>query len=91
MGGADGPLAAFTWVQIPSAPPNFAGPARRRRGHNVATVSCAASIGTPPAVFEGITATKDYVDYWNHVNPVEGEEGSSPRLLSCNRGSWGER
>jgi hypothetical protein len=30
----------------------------------VLVVSCAASPGTPPSVFEGITATKDFVDYW---------------------------
>lgn len=29
--------------------------------------SCAL-IGTPPSVFEGITATKGFVDYWNREN-----------------------
>jgi len=30
----------------------------------VLVVSCAASGGTPKSVFEGTTATKDFVDYW---------------------------
>jgi len=35
-------------------------------------VSCAASPGTPPSVFEGITATKDFVDYWKPAEHVPG-------------------
>lgn len=34
------------------------------RSQGVLVLSCLASIGTPPSVFEGITATKDFVDYW---------------------------
>jgi len=32
----------------------------------VLTVSCALG-GSPPSIFEGITATKGYVPYWNRV------------------------
>jgi hypothetical protein len=32
-------------------------------------VSCAAP-GAPPSMFEGITASKGFVDYWNHVGPT---------------------
>jgi hypothetical protein len=32
----------------------------------VLTVSCAI-FGSPPNIFEGITATKGYVDYWNRI------------------------
>jgi hypothetical protein len=35
----------------------------------VLTVSCDL-VGTGPAVFEGITATKRYIDYWNREAPV---------------------
>ena len=28
------------------------------------TVSCDLPVGSPPTLFEGITATKGYVDYW---------------------------
>ena len=34
-------------------------------------VSCAAP-GAPPTMFEGITASKGYVDYWNRLNPNPG-------------------
>ena len=34
----------------------------------VLTVSCTL-VGTPAAVFEGITATKGFVDYWNREKP----------------------
>jgi hypothetical protein len=39
-------------------------------------VSCDLPLGTPPAVFEGITASKGYVDYWNRVAPVPNVDGS---------------
>jgi hypothetical protein len=32
----------------------------------VLTVSCAIG-GSPPSIFEGITATKGFVDYWNRI------------------------
>jgi hypothetical protein len=31
---------------------------------------------TPPSVFEGITASKGFVDYWNRVAPVSGVDGN---------------
>jgi hypothetical protein len=34
--------------------------------HGVLTVSCNL-INTPPSVFEGITVSKDFVDYWNRA------------------------
>ena len=37
----------------------------------VLAVSCAL-VGTPAAVFEGITTTKGFVDYWNREAPVGG-------------------
>ncbi len=37
----------------------------------VLTVSCHIT-GTPDSVFEGITVTKDFVDYWNRQAPVPG-------------------
>jgi hypothetical protein len=42
----------------------------------VLTLSChlpgTTPVATPDTVFEGITVTKDYVDYWNRFNPVPG-------------------
>lgn len=35
----------------------------------VLVVSC-HFVGTPDSVFEGVTASKGFVDYWNHVGPV---------------------
>jgi hypothetical protein len=32
-------------------------------------ISCAVP-GAPPSMFEGITASKGFVDYWNHVEPT---------------------
>jgi hypothetical protein len=43
----------------------------------VLVISCnAPGEGTPDSVFEGITVTKDFVDYWNRHNPVEGVDGN---------------
>ncbi len=36
--------------------------------HGVLNVSCHL-VGTSDAVFEGITATKGFVDYWNREAP----------------------
>jgi hypothetical protein len=36
--------------------------------HGILVVSCHGA-GTPDTVFEGITASKDFVDYWNRVPP----------------------
>jgi len=35
-------------------------------------VSCHLPVGSPSGIFEGITATKGYVDYWDRVPPVPG-------------------
>jgi len=35
-------------------------------------VSCHLPVGSPSGLFEGITATKGYVDYWDRVPPVPG-------------------
>jgi hypothetical protein len=35
----------------------------------------AVSCSSQPAIFEGITASKGFVDYWNHVGPVPGVDG----------------
>ena len=37
-------------------------------GHGFLVVSCHL-VGTPGVVFEGITATKDFADYWNREAP----------------------
>ena len=42
----------------------------------VLVISCNLDAGTPKSVFEGITVTKDFVDYWNRHNPVEGVDGN---------------
>jgi hypothetical protein len=39
--------------------------------HGVLTVSCMLPVGSPKSMFEGITATKGFVDFWNTV-PVNG-------------------
>jgi hypothetical protein len=31
--------------------------------------------GAPPSMFEGVTASKGFTDYWNHVGPVAGVDG----------------
>ena len=36
------------------------------------TVSCDLPVGSPPDMFEGITATKGYVDYWERDPAVAG-------------------
>ena len=46
----------------------------------VLTVSChlpgTTPVATPDSVFEGITVTKDFVDYWNRFNPVPGVDAN---------------
>jgi len=37
----------------------------------VLVVSCNTT-GVPASIFEGVTASKGYVDYWNHENAVPG-------------------
>jgi hypothetical protein len=41
----------------------------------VLTVSCALP-GSPASIFEGITASKGFVDYWNPVAPVPMVDGN---------------
>jgi len=42
----------------------------------VLVISCnVPGEGTPTSVFEGITVTKDFVDYWKRNNPVVGVDG----------------
>jgi hypothetical protein len=44
--------------------------------HGVLVVSCHLAVGTPNTVFEGITASKSFVDYWNRVAPVPNVDGN---------------
>ena len=39
-------------------------------------VSCDLPVGTPPQIFEGVTASKGFVDYWNRVAPVANVDGN---------------
>ncbi len=43
--------------------------------HGVLVVSCSL-VGTPNTVFEGITASKGFVDYWSRVAPVPGVDAN---------------
>lgn len=47
--------------------------------HGVLVVSCHGA-GTPDSVFEGITASKDYVDFWDRVPP-----SGTPASANANR------
>jgi len=42
----------------------------------VLVVSCHNPVGSPDAMFEGITATKGFVDYWNHEVAVDGVDAN---------------
>src|SRR5215813_86277 len=80
-------LIQFT-VAPGSVPPgtidNISDPANARSGlailrikysdgsNGVLIVSCHLPVGSPSGIFEGITATKGYVDFWNRVPPVPG-------------------
>ncbi len=44
--------------------------------HGVLTVSCHAASGSDPAIFEGITMSKSFVDYWNREAPVGGVDAN---------------
>jgi hypothetical protein len=46
----------------------------------VLVVSCHLPIGTPDAVFEGVTASKGYVDYWTHEAAVPGVDADRTHL-----------
>jgi len=47
--------------------------------HGILVVSC-HGLGTPDTVMEGITASKDYVDFWNRVAP-----SGTPATPNANR------
>lgn len=42
----------------------------------VLTVSCHLPVGAPDAIFEGITATKGAVQFWDRVPPVAGVDAN---------------
>jgi len=42
----------------------------------VLTVSCHAASGSEPTIFEGITISKSFVDYWNRQAPVAGVDAN---------------
>jgi hypothetical protein len=42
----------------------------------VLVVSCHNPVGSPDTLFEGITATKGFVDYWNHQLAVNGVDAN---------------
>lgn len=85
-GGSYRVTALVSWVQAPGTPPlphdNIGNLADNRAGlvvlqvrysdksSGVLTVSCHL-VGTPDSVFEGITTTKGFVDYWNREAPPE--------------------
>lgn len=80
-----------TWVPSPGTPPlpndnvgdredESAGLAVLRIRYSddtggLLTVSCDL-VGTSAAVFEGVTTTKGFVDYWNRVAPQPGVDGN---------------
>jgi hypothetical protein len=80
-----------SWLPAPGSPPlphdnigdpedTSAGLAVLRIGYSdgsrgVLTVSCTL-VGSPAAIFEGVTATKGFVDYWNREKPVPGVAGN---------------
>lgn len=63
---------------------NLGNPIAGPDGHGVLVVSCHLNGNPPPqgpdaspaSVFEGITASKGFVDYWNRVAPVGGVDGN---------------
>jgi len=44
--------------------------------HGILVVSCIFARFTPRTVFEGITASKGFVDYWSHVHTVPGVDAN---------------
>jgi hypothetical protein len=49
----------------------------------VLVISCnAPGEGSPPSVFEGITVSKDFIDYWNRHNPVPAVDGNRTSIHS---------
>src|SRR6266566_712077 len=71
-GGSDYALAAdLTTIQI-RGHGTFGGGVPPTGGGGILIVSCHLPVGSPSGIFEGITATKGYVDYWDRVPPVPG-------------------
>lgn len=81
-----------TWHKAPGTPPpgltdNIDNRAKPSAGlavlvigysdgsRGILVVSCHL-VGTPDSVFEGITATKDFVDYWNPEPPIPGVDAN---------------
>ncbi len=83
------------WEEAPGTFPgtadNIGDPANFRAGlavlriaytdgsHGILVVSCHGA-GTPDSAFEGITVSKDFVDYWNRVAPT-----GTPATANANR------
>ena len=44
--------------------------------HGILVVSCIFARFTPASVFEGVTASKGFVDYWHHVSTVPGVDAN---------------
>src|SRR6266542_4405497 len=42
----------------------------------ILVVSCTGVTADPPNIFEGVTASKGYVDYWNRVAPAGGVDAN---------------
>ena len=90
--GAYAVTGLVRWEQAPGTFPattdNIGSPADFRAGlavlrieysdgsHGILVVSCQGA-GTPGTVFEGITASKDDVDFWNRVAPSGGPSGAN--------------
>ena len=51
------------------------------RSHGILVVSCHGA-GTPDTVFEGITASKDFVHYWNRLAPSGTPTGENANRTS---------
>ena len=49
--------------------------------HGILVVSCHGA-GTPNSVFEGVTASKDFVDFWQRVAPAGGPSGPNANRTS---------
>lgn len=88
--GAYWVMGLVRWEQAPGTPPNFdniGDPAERSAGlavlriqysdgeRGILVVSCQL-VGTPASVFEGITASKGFVDYFNRQAPTPGVDAN---------------
>lgn len=93
--GAYAVTGLVRWEEAPGTFPgtadNIGSPAAFRAGlavlrieysdgsHGILVLSCHGA-GTPDTVFEGITASKDYVDFWDRVPP-----SGTPATANANR------